>query len=317
MAQDTVADEGQLREFAESERSERRLTPPLRGVLVEIATTNIIRYPWPMLRPLVEHLLGEVVHDFDSTSQVEVGPTLPLAGGETAEELQARLLQLLDGFDTEAPFTMQRLAEVLLEPRKQYTRLEKLALALEKLLLVTSTVPQTSAPSPLPQLSSLPAVNENPLTPAVPPPAKGALATTASPHTNRAAERPQFPSSGFGVAGAVLGTLTAGAASQFLPGTQAPAALTEDIDRLQDSAPGAVAANASSTPHTLDASPVPSAPGVASQAGSGVLQDGQPGAADSPAPMAIETNTPHIGQNHSLQHPPQDHAGQRTLPDAS
>ena len=260
------------------------------------------------------------------------------------------------------------------------------ALALEKLLLVTSTVPQTSAPSPLPQLSSLPAVNENPLTPAVPPPAKGALATTASPHTNRAAERPQFPSSGFGVAGAVLGTLTAGAASQFLPGTQvemlmrtrlcfslptlesrlvslrseqwhcitigvwslprmaqhgfaaplmssesafrkgsgslqfwvqAPAALTEDIDRLQDSAPGAVAANASSTPHTLDASPVPSAPGVASQAGSGVLQDGQPGAADSPAPMAIETNTPHIGQNHSLQHPPQDHAGQRTLPDAS
>ena len=48
------------------------------------------RYPWPMLRPLVEHLLGEVVHDFDSTSQVEVGPTLPLAGGETAEELQAR-----------------------------------------------------------------------------------------------------------------------------------------------------------------------------------------------------------------------------------
>ena len=48
------------------------------------------RYPWPMLRPLVEHLLGEVVHDFDSTSQVEVGPTLPLAGGESAEELQAR-----------------------------------------------------------------------------------------------------------------------------------------------------------------------------------------------------------------------------------
>ena len=102
----------------------------MRGVLVEIATANVIRcvatlspganlmlaaghypplpsgvcnskmcgiciycvcrYPWPMLRPLVEHLLGEVVHDFDSTSQVEVGPALPLAGGETAEELQAR-----------------------------------------------------------------------------------------------------------------------------------------------------------------------------------------------------------------------------------
>ena len=43
-----------------------------------------------MLRPLVEHLLGEVVHDFDSTSLVEVGPTLPLSGGENAGELQAR-----------------------------------------------------------------------------------------------------------------------------------------------------------------------------------------------------------------------------------
>ena len=101
-----------------------------------------------------------------------------------------------------------------------YSRRFVQALALEKLLLVTSTVPQTSAPPPLPHLSSLPAVNENPLTPAVPPPTKGGLASTASPHTNRTSDRPQFPASGFGVAGAVLGTLTAGAASQFLPGTQ-------------------------------------------------------------------------------------------------
>jgi len=73
----------------------------------------------------VAHLLGEVVEEF-STAEVEVGPVLPLSGGETAEELQSRLLQLLDGFDNEAPFTMQRLAEVLLEPRKQYKRLDKL-----------------------------------------------------------------------------------------------------------------------------------------------------------------------------------------------
>ena len=55
-----------------------------------ICVRRACRYPWPMLSPLVEHLLSEVVHDFNSTSQVEVGPALPLAGGETAEELQAR-----------------------------------------------------------------------------------------------------------------------------------------------------------------------------------------------------------------------------------
>ena len=84
------------------------------------------RYPWPLLKPLVAHLLGDVITQYASAVKVEVGPVLPLSGGETAEDLRARLLQLLDGFDDEAPFTMQRLAEVLLEPEKQYTRLDKL-----------------------------------------------------------------------------------------------------------------------------------------------------------------------------------------------
>lgn len=87
---------------------------------------GVCRYPWPALRPLVEHLLGEVITDFVGTAKVEVGPALPLSGGESAVELQTSLQQLLDSFDDEAPFTMQRLAEVLLEPRKQYSRLEKL-----------------------------------------------------------------------------------------------------------------------------------------------------------------------------------------------
>ncbi len=33
---------------------------------------------------------------------------------------------MLHEFETEAPFTLQRLCEVLLEPSKQYTRLDKL-----------------------------------------------------------------------------------------------------------------------------------------------------------------------------------------------
>ncbi len=51
---------------------------------------------------------------------------LNATGGESAEQLRGRLLHLLDGFQDDAPFTLQRLAEVLLEPRKQYARLDKL-----------------------------------------------------------------------------------------------------------------------------------------------------------------------------------------------
>ena len=88
------------------------------------------RYPWPLLKPLVAHVLGNVVEQYASTAKVEVGPALPLSGGESAEELRTRLLQLLDGFAEEAPFTVQRLAEVLLEPEKQYARLDKLVTAI-------------------------------------------------------------------------------------------------------------------------------------------------------------------------------------------
>jgi len=56
----------------------------------------------------------------------QVGPAPPAANGETPAQLRKRLRGMLREFDTEAPFTLQRLCEVLLEPSKQYTRLDKL-----------------------------------------------------------------------------------------------------------------------------------------------------------------------------------------------
>ena len=64
-------------------------------------------------------------------------------GGESADELRGRLLHLLDGFDDEAPFTLQRLAEVLLEPQKQYARLDKLV-SLCFFYIVSITMPLTA-----------------------------------------------------------------------------------------------------------------------------------------------------------------------------
>lgn len=68
--------------------------------------------------------------------------TCPLtAGSEGFDAVLARLLALLDEF-SEAPFTAQRLCELLLHPRKIYsTSTRKLMNALEKLLTVSSTMP--------------------------------------------------------------------------------------------------------------------------------------------------------------------------------
>ncbi len=162
----------------------RDLTPALRGLVAEMALTGIIRYPWPLVRPLMQHLLETQLRRFDESSSVEVGggplkslmscclpaarfaahcnnnpevgrhrihPPPPLSftrrrrrrrnkttptpqvgparpvliDGEALDALIEQLGSYLEGFEA-APWTAQRLAELLLEPGKQYTQLHKL-----------------------------------------------------------------------------------------------------------------------------------------------------------------------------------------------
>ncbi|XP_022852406.1 serine/threonine-protein phosphatase 4 regulatory subunit 2 isoform X2 [Olea europaea var. sylvestris] len=64
--------------------------------------------------------------------------------GETFSELVKRLDDAVHSFDEGPPFTLQRLCEILLSARNIYPKLSKLALALEKNLLVTSTLTVSS-----------------------------------------------------------------------------------------------------------------------------------------------------------------------------
>ena len=69
----------------------------------------------------------DVLHmlKFKIVLMLQVGPSLPLPGADSLPNLQDRLRGHLDQF-TDAPFTLQRLCELLLEPHKQYARLHKL-----------------------------------------------------------------------------------------------------------------------------------------------------------------------------------------------
>lgn len=62
-----------------------------------------------------------------TTTVMQLGPQKPLPTGETPTMLRQRLIGMLSiQFPDEAPFTIQRLCELLLEPHKHYTRIEKL-----------------------------------------------------------------------------------------------------------------------------------------------------------------------------------------------
>ena len=56
----------------------------------------------------------------------QVGPARPMEGGATPADFRQRLADLIADFEEGPPFTIQRLCELLLEPRKQYSEFDKL-----------------------------------------------------------------------------------------------------------------------------------------------------------------------------------------------
>lgn len=141
------------------------ITPEIRGVIAETALTGLVRYPWHLLTPILHRLLDAALSSLASDlAPDQEGPPRPMPTGGTFEDACASLHTLLDDFSA-PPFTFQRLCELILEPSKQYNRAEKLAMAIERLLLVTSTLRVAKNPPPLPSLASLGPVNENPPSP--------------------------------------------------------------------------------------------------------------------------------------------------------
>lgn len=61
-------------------------------------------------------------------------PNYPNVDPFNYETMKTSLLERLDQFNA-APFTVQRLCELLIDPRKQYSRIDKFMRALEKNIL--------------------------------------------------------------------------------------------------------------------------------------------------------------------------------------
>ncbi|GMH39194.1 hypothetical protein BSKO_07092 [Bryopsis sp. KO-2023] len=156
-----IANADDLEALANLPPSERQLTDELNGVIVETALTGRLRYEWRLIKPLIALRIKRLLHDYDATEKVEIGPPRPFPFGDTLEGCYDVLVGHLEALSG-APFTIQRLCEVVLEPQKQYSRLDKVVVAIEKLLLVTITVPVMEELPERPLVSSFAAVNENP-----------------------------------------------------------------------------------------------------------------------------------------------------------
>lgn len=129
---------------------------------MEMAMTGLVRFQWKLLVPVLTAQLEFVLRDYADEERVEIGPSRPLPHNESLEDCIKRLSVGLNSLQ-DAPFTIQRIAELLLDPKKHYSRLVKIASAFEKVIFVTTIIATKieSLPPP-PLLTALLPVNCNP-----------------------------------------------------------------------------------------------------------------------------------------------------------
>jgi hypothetical protein len=130
------------------------------SLVVEVALCNMVRYPWADMKPLYHMLLDRCIDQYqvevsDEDETAALGERLKegVPGGDGQDDTEIiipkhqeaslaraknELHELLDSFNNGPPFTIQRLSEIVLEPKKQYKSREKLIRGLGTVLGVTS-----------------------------------------------------------------------------------------------------------------------------------------------------------------------------------
>jgi len=114
----------QLKDFVSSEK--KVVTEELLAILEEISKTGVSIYPWEHMKVLLSTKLREIVADFTATDTNSFS--------QATETLNSILSNLQDF--REAPFTLQRLCELLLQPRQYYHSSKKYLFAVEKMVTV-------------------------------------------------------------------------------------------------------------------------------------------------------------------------------------
>lgn len=121
-----------------SKRKPKIIPQELNDYLAYVARTGDPVYQWSLVKSLFKEKLLNVITEFhETTPGIEI-PPYPNVDPFNYDIMKNSLLERLDTF-TSAPFTVQRICELLTFPRKQYNRIDKFMRAIEKNILVVST----------------------------------------------------------------------------------------------------------------------------------------------------------------------------------
>ncbi|XP_076840727.1 serine/threonine-protein phosphatase 4 regulatory subunit 2-A [Brachyhypopomus gauderio] len=126
--------------FGDFEKKGKKETCPiLDQLLCHIAKTGETMIQWSQFKSYFLFKLEKVMDDFKASSPEQRGPANPNVEYIPFEEMKERILKIVDGYSG-IPFTIQRLCELLTEPKRNYSGTEKFLRGVEKNVMVVSCV---------------------------------------------------------------------------------------------------------------------------------------------------------------------------------
>ncbi|XP_053150649.1 serine/threonine-protein phosphatase 4 regulatory subunit 2 isoform X2 [Hemicordylus capensis] len=126
-----------LKDF--EKRGKKEVCPILDQFLCHVAKTGETMIHWSQFKGYFIFKLEKVMDDFRTSAPEPRGPPNPNVEYIPFEEMKERILKIVTGFNG-IPFTIQRLCELLTDPRRNYTGTDKFLRGVEKNVMVVSCV---------------------------------------------------------------------------------------------------------------------------------------------------------------------------------
>ncbi|XP_041447283.1 serine/threonine-protein phosphatase 4 regulatory subunit 2-B isoform X1 [Xenopus laevis] len=135
-------------------RGKKDVSPELDQFLCHVAKTGETVVQWPQFKEYFLFKLEKVMDDFRTSAPEQRGPPNPNVEYIPFDEMKQRILKIVASFNG-TPFTIQRLCELLTDPRRNYTGTDKFLRGVEKNIMVVSCVYPSSEKNTSPSLNRM------------------------------------------------------------------------------------------------------------------------------------------------------------------
>lgn len=129
-----------------SDSQDDKLPQNLENFVEYVSKTGTYIFPWNLVKKIFQKKLSNVIENLQScmslsTSDMNTSSSTSFQCNEQSniQTMKERIVERMKSFNN-APFTIQRICELLLKPTNHYNRIDKYLRSLEKCIMVVTTI---------------------------------------------------------------------------------------------------------------------------------------------------------------------------------